>query len=78
MVALAVNPTSSLDARRNNRNPSVENGIQDNFVAVMDKLLGDKKLKDAAQDKEDLFQLVSGIIFRADAKLMDKKNRFIS
>jgi len=73
-AALAVTLAGSLDTRRNNRNPSIEIGIQDNFVTVVDRLLGDKPLKDTAQDKEDPFQPVSEIVFRADAKLMEKLN----
>lgn len=73
-AALAVTLAGSLDARKNSRNPSVENSIQDNFVTVIDRLLGDKRLIDATQDKEDPFQPVSEIIFRANTKLMEKLN----
>jgi len=73
-AALTVTLAGSLDARRNSRNPSVENGIQDNFVTVIDTLLGDKQLKELAQDRQDPLYAVSQIILTTDAKLATKLN----
>lgn len=73
-AALAVTMAGTIDARTQNRNPSIEAKIQDNFVAVVDKLLGDEQLREATTHRENPLQPVAEIIWNADAKLKDKIN----